>query len=132
ARLAGGVRDGAAGVSRAAVRQALSPSRQSPGGLPLLEVAHVGKSFGGVRAVGDVSFTLAEGELVGVMGPNGSGKTTLFNLIAGALRPDSGEIRFSGHPIGGLAPHRVCARGIARTFQLVRAFAGLSARENVL
>ena len=90
------------------------------------------KSFGGVRAVGDVSFTLAEGELVGVMGPNGSGKTTLFNLIAGALRPDAGQIRFAGHPIGGLAPHRVCGRGVARTFQLVRAFAGLSARENVL
>ena len=90
------------------------------------------KSFGGVRAVADVSFTLREGELVGVMGPNGSGKTTLFNLIAGALRPDAGDIRFAGQPIGGLAPHRVCAHGIARTFQLVRAFAGLSARENVL
>jgi branched-chain amino acid transport system ATP-binding protein len=95
-------------------------------------MARVSKSFGGVRAVGDVSFTLAEGELVGVMGPNGSGKTTLFNLIAGALRPDAGQIRFAGHPIGGLAPHRVCGRGVARTFQLVRAFAGLSARENVL
>jgi branched-chain amino acid transport system ATP-binding protein len=92
----------------------------------------VSKSFGGVRAVSDVSFTLAEGELVGVMGPNGSGKTTLFNLIAGALRPDAGQIRFAGHAIGGLAPHRVCGRGVARTFQLVRAFAGLSARENVL
>jgi branched-chain amino acid transport system ATP-binding protein len=100
--------------------------------VPLLEVERVSKSFGGVRAVGDVSFTLAEGELVGVMGPNGSGKTTLFNLIAGALRPDAGQIRFAGDPIGGLAPHRVCGRGVARTFQLVRAFAGLSARENVL
>jgi branched-chain amino acid transport system ATP-binding protein len=100
--------------------------------VPLLEVAHVSKSFGGVRAVGDVSFTLAEGELVGVMGPNGSGKTTLFNLIAGALRPDAGQIRFDGHPIGGLPPHAVCGRGVARTFQLVRPFGGLSARENVL
>ena len=100
--------------------------------MSLLEVERVSKSFGGVRAVGDVSFTLEEGELVGVMGPNGSGKTTLFNLIAGALRPDAGLIRFSGRPIVGLAPHRVCAQGVARTFQLVRTFAGLSARENVL
>jgi branched-chain amino acid transport system ATP-binding protein len=92
----------------------------------------VAKGFGGVRAVHDVSFTLQEGELVGVMGPNGSGKTTLFNLIAGALRPDRGHIRLRGHDIAGLAPHRVCARGIARTFQLVRPFAGLTALENVL
>jgi branched-chain amino acid transport system ATP-binding protein len=99
---------------------------------PLLEVERVAKGFGGVRAVHDVSFTLDEGELIGVMGPNGSGKTTLFNLIAGALRPDGGRIRLRGHDIAGLPPHRVCARGIARTFQLVRPFAGLTALENVL
>jgi branched-chain amino acid transport system ATP-binding protein len=99
---------------------------------PLLEVERVAKGFGGVRAVHDVSFTLDEGELIGVMGPNGSGKTTLFNLIAGALRPDDGRIRLRGHDIAGLPPHRVCARGIARTFQLVRPFAGLTALENVL
>src|SRR5262249_8569588 len=98
----------------------------------LLEVERVSKGFGGVRAVSDVSFTIAAGELVGIMGPNGSGKTTLFNLIAGALAPDGGRIRFQGRDIGGLAPHRVCARGIARTFQLVRPFAGLTALENVL
>jgi branched-chain amino acid transport system ATP-binding protein len=99
---------------------------------PLLEVERVAKGFGGVRAVHDVSFSLDEGELIGVMGPNGSGKTTLFNLIAGALRPDRGRIRLRGHDIAGLPPHRVCARGIARTFQLVRPFAGLTALENVL
>src|SRR5262244_4173013 len=98
--------------------------------MPLLEVERLSKRFGGVRAVNEVSFVLEEGELVGVMGPNGSGKTTLFNLIAGALRPDAGDIRFAGQPIGGLAPHRVCGHGVARTFQFVRAFAGLSAREN--
>jgi len=84
-----------------------------------------------VLAVRDVSFTLAAGELLGIMGPNGSGKTTLFNLIAGALRPDRGRIRLRGQDITGLPPHRVCARGIGRTFQLVRAFPGLSALDNV-
>jgi branched-chain amino acid transport system ATP-binding protein len=98
----------------------------------LLEVERVSKGFGGVRAVSDVSFTLEEGELLGIMGPNGSGKTTLFNVIAGAFRPDAGSIRFRGTEIGGLPPYRVCARGIARTFQLVRPFAGLTALDNVL
>jgi branched-chain amino acid transport system ATP-binding protein len=97
----------------------------------LLEVERLSKGFGGVLAVGDVSLTLEAGELLGVMGPNGSGKTTLFNLIAGALRPDRGRIRLRGEDIAGLAPHRVCARGVARTFQLVRPFAGLSALDNV-
>ena len=100
--------------------------------MPLLEVERLSKRFGGVRAVHEVSFGLDEGELLGIMGPNGSGKTTLFNLIAGALRPDGGRIRLQGRDIGGQPPHRVCARGIARTFQLVRPFGGLSALENVL
>jgi ABC-type branched-subunit amino acid transport system ATPase component len=99
--------------------------------LSLLEVARVGKSFGGVRALHDVSFALAQGELVGVMGPNGSGKTTLFNVITGALVPDTGRVVLDGRSIGGLPAHRVCAHGIARTFQLVRPFAGLSALDNV-
>ena len=99
--------------------------------MALLEVERLTKGFGGVLAVHDVGLTLEAGELLGVMGPNGSGKTTLFNLIAGALRPDRGRIRFRGHDIAGLSPHRVCARGIARTFQLVRPFAGLSALDNV-
>jgi branched-chain amino acid transport system ATP-binding protein len=96
-----------------------------------LEVDRLTKGFGGVLAVREVGFTLEAGELLGVMGPNGSGKTTLFNLIAGALRPDAGRIAFHGRDIAGLAPHRVCARGIARTFQLVRPFAGLTALDNV-
>jgi len=100
--------------------------------MPLLEVDRVSKGFGGVLAVSGVSFSVAAGELVGIMGPNGSGKTTLFNLIAGALAPDGGRIRLHGRDIAGLAPHRICARGIARTFQLVRPFAGLSALDNVL
>jgi branched-chain amino acid transport system ATP-binding protein len=100
--------------------------------MPLLEVQRVGKGFGGVRAVHDVSFAVERGELVGVMGPNGSGKTTLFNVIAGALVPDTGHVRLDGRRISGLPSHRVCAHGVARTFQLVRPFAGLTALENVL
>jgi branched-chain amino acid transport system ATP-binding protein len=100
--------------------------------MSLLEVQRVSKRFGGVRAVHEVSFVVEEGDLVGIMGPNGSGKTTLFNVIAGALPPDGGHVRFQGREIGGLPPHRVCAHGVARTFQLVRPFAGLTARENVL
>jgi branched-chain amino acid transport system ATP-binding protein len=98
----------------------------------LLEVERVSKDFGGVRAVHAVSFVVEAGGLVGVMGPNGSGKTTLFNVIAGALVPDSGQVRLDGRRISGLAAHRVCAHGVARTFQLVRPFGGLTALENVL
>ena len=99
--------------------------------MALLEVERLSKGFGGVLAVNDVSFAIEPGELLGIMGPNGSGKTTLFNLIAGALRPDLGRIRLQGREVAGLAPHRLCARGVARTFQLVRPFAGLSALDNV-
>jgi branched-chain amino acid transport system ATP-binding protein len=97
-----------------------------------LEVERLTRSFGGVRAVSEVSFAVAQGEVVGVMGPNGSGKTTLFNLITGALAPDAGAVRLRGIDITGWAPHRVCGAGIARTFQLVRPFPGLTALDNVL
>ena len=100
--------------------------------MALLEIERVSKSFGGVRAVSDVSFSIEPGDLIGVMGPNGSGKTTLFNVIAGLFAPDSGSVRLDGHEIGGAISHRVCARGVARTFQLVRPFPGLTAIENVL
>src|SRR5438477_5910885 len=100
--------------------------------MPLLQVERLSKRFGGVSAVHEVSFVLEEGELLGIMGPNGSGKTTLFNLIAGALSPDSGRIQFDGVDIGGLPAHRVCGAGVARTFQLVRPFPGLPALENAL
>ena len=100
--------------------------------MALLEVERLSKGFGGVRAVHDVSFVLDEGGLLGIMGPNGSGKTTLLNLIAGALRPDAGRVRFDGHDIAGLPAHRVCAAGVGRTFQLVRPFPGLTVLENVL
>jgi branched-chain amino acid transport system ATP-binding protein len=108
------------------------PRNPPPPAAPLLEVEGVSKDFGGVRAVSQLSFSLGSGDLLGIMGPNGSGKTTLFNLLAGAIAPDGGRIRLRGQDIAGLAPHRICALGIARTFQLVRTFGGLSALENVL
>ncbi len=100
--------------------------------MALLEVDAVSKSFRGLRAVVGASFEVAEGAIVGLIGPNGAGKTTIFNVVAGALVPDSGEIRFAGRRIDGLRPDQVCAAGIGRTFQLVRPFAGLSVLDNVI
>ncbi len=98
---------------------------------PLLAVRGLGKRFGGLQAVRDLSFTVAEGEMVGLIGPNGAGKTTVFALLSGFLRPDTGEIRFRGRAIAGLPPHRVNALGLARTFQIVRPFPRLSVLRNV-
>ena len=97
----------------------------------LLQVEGVSKSFGGVAAVRNVSVAVAEGEIVGLIGPNGSGKTTLFNLITGFVRPDTGRIRLRGQDITGMAPQDVCRHGIARTFQLVRPFPHLTVLQNV-
>ena len=100
--------------------------------MSLLTLKSVSKSFGGVTAVKNVSLTVEPGEILGIMGPNGSGKTTLFNLVSGALAPDSGEVVLHGERTNGLAPHQLCRRGLARTFQLVRPFLALTVRENVL
>jgi len=100
--------------------------------MALLEVQGVSRSFRGLRAVVGASFAVAEGAIVGLIGPNGAGKTTIFNVVAGALAPDAGEIRFGGQRIDGLRPDQVCAAGIGRTFQLVRPFAGLSVLDNVI
>jgi len=98
----------------------------------LLTLDKVSKTFGGVAAVNSVSLSVEAAEILGVMGPNGSGKTTLFNLVSGTLTPDAGEIQFLGERTNGLPPHRICRRGLARTFQLVRPFLGLTVLENVL
>ena len=88
--------------------------------------------FGGLTALSRVELTSRAGEILGLIGPNGSGKTTLFNVITGVLRPQSGTVSLEGRDITGLAPHQICRGGIARTYQLVRPFASLTARENVL
>ena len=98
----------------------------------LLQASRLAKSFGGIRAVSEVSFSIHGGEIYGLIGPNGAGKTTLFNLLTGITRPDSGYFVFNGATLAGLKPHQVAARGIARTFQNIRLFANLSALENVM
>lgn len=98
----------------------------------LLEVKGLTKAFGGLLAVGRVSFQVASGEVVGLLGPNGSGKTTLLNLIAGALRPDAGHVRLDDRDITALPANARARRGIARTFQLVRTLPKLSVLDNVL
>ena len=98
----------------------------------LLSVAGVSKRFHGLVAVDRVSCEVVQGEIFAVIGPNGAGKTTLFSTIAGALKPDDGEIRFLGARIDGLRPDEICRRGIARTFQIVRPFPALSVEDNIM
>jgi branched-chain amino acid transport system ATP-binding protein len=98
----------------------------------LLECDRISKRFGGVHAVAEVDLAIAAGQVFGLIGPNGAGKTTLVNLISGHLRVDSGAIRLAGADVTRLAPHALTARGIARTFQGVRLFKGLTVLENVL
>ena len=100
--------------------------------MSLLSVEHVRKSFGGLRAVHDVSFEVAEGEILGLIGPNGAGKTTLFHVVSGFLRPDAGTVMYAGKPMIGLRPHDICQRGMVRTFQIARPFMRLTVLENVV
>jgi branched-chain amino acid transport system ATP-binding protein len=98
---------------------------------PILEVRSVTRRFAGLVAVNQVSFTLAEGEILGLIGPNGAGKTTLVSLISGTLAPTAGEILFLDKPIGALPAYRRARLGIGRTFQIMRPFPGLSVLDNV-
>lgn len=99
---------------------------------PALEIARLGKTFGGLRAVDDVSFDVAAGSLTALIGPNGAGKTTLFNLVTNLFRADAGEVRLYGAALGGMAPHRIAGLGLLRTFQTARVFPGMTALENIL
>jgi branched-chain amino acid transport system ATP-binding protein len=100
--------------------------------MALLEVKNLNRRFGGLHAVNAVSFSVREGAIKAVIGPNGAGKTTLFNLISGALRPDSGEILFDGKIIQGMQPYQIASMGLARTFQHVKLFSKMTALENVM
>jgi ABC-type branched-subunit amino acid transport system ATPase component len=99
---------------------------------PLLTVERVTRRFGGLLAVNAVSLVVQAGRITALIGPNGAGKTTLFAIISGFLKPSDGVIRYSGADVTGEPPYRLARRGIARTFQIVQPFAGLSVRENIL
>ncbi len=98
----------------------------------VLEVRGLSKAFGGLRALQDVTLNVAAGEILGVIGPNGAGKTTFFNALNGFLRPDAGSVLLEGRDVTGWSPHRLCAAGVGRTFQVVRPFRRMSVLENVL
>src|SRR6478735_10502162 len=100
--------------------------------MTLLSVEKLDKTFGGLRALKQVSFEVQKGAIFGLIGPNGAGKTTLFNVITGVYSPDGGAIRFEGASIGGETPAKVARRGIARTFQNIRLFRSMSVEENVM
>jgi branched-chain amino acid transport system ATP-binding protein len=100
--------------------------------VPLLEVEDLSVRFGGLAAVDGVSFSVHEGQVLGLIGPNGAGKTTCFNLITGFLRPTRGRVRFRGESVSGLAPHLIARRGLVRTFQKTSLFPRLTVRENVM
>jgi len=100
--------------------------------MSLLTAGAIGKRFGGLQALHEVSFAITAGEIFGLIGPNGAGKTTLFNLLTGIYTPDAGGFSFDARDITGLTPDRIAAAGIARTFQNIRLFANLSALENVM
>jgi len=110
----------------------LPPFLQSATGTgPVLELEGVEKHFGGIRAVADARLALHSGEIHALIGPNGAGKTTLFNLASGMFEPDAGSVRLQGREIQALAPHRICAQGLARSFQITNLFKGLTIYENL-
>jgi branched-chain amino acid transport system ATP-binding protein len=100
--------------------------------MSLLVLDGVSKTFGGLRAVSDLSFKVEAGSIVGLIGPNGAGKTTAFSLMSGFQKPTSGNVFFNGERITGLSPDVICHRGLARTFQIMQAFPKLTALENVM
>ena len=99
--------------------------------MPILEVRHLSKAFGGVRAVQDLSFEVSAGELLALIGPNGAGKSTCFNMLNGQLAPDAGEIRLSGVEVANRAPRAIWRMGVGRTFQITATFGSMTVRENV-
>ncbi len=100
--------------------------------MALLEIKGLNKSFGGIQAVSDCTFSVEEGRIVSLIGPNGAGKTTVFNLVTGLLAPDSGTIHFNGKKLNGMQPHQITRSGISRTFQITRDLQELTVLENMI
>lgn len=98
---------------------------------PLLQVSHLRKSFGGIDALADVSFTLEAGRMLALIGPNGAGKSTCFNVLGGQLRPDSGSVRLDGQELVGLSAGKICRLGVGRSFQTAATFRSMTVLENV-
>src|ERR1044071_6346832 len=98
----------------------------------ILEVRHMMKRFGGLMAVRHVELTIPRGAIASLIGPNGAGKTTFFNCVTGFYTPEEGDILFNGHSVRGLRPDKITQRGIARTYQNIRLFAGMSVLENIM
>jgi branched-chain amino acid transport system ATP-binding protein len=100
--------------------------------MSLLHVTGLTRRFGGLVAVNRLDFAVERGEILGLIGPNGAGKTTVFSLLTGFLRPNSGRVEFDGAPLVNLSPHKICERGMVRTFQNLKPFPRLTIRENVM
>src|SRR6266851_88604 len=111
---------------------AAGPGAAGPPGAPVLNLDHLSLWFGGLRALSELDLQVDDREIVSVIGPNGAGKSTIFNVITGVYQPTSGDVRFAGQSIAGLAPHRIARLGIARTFQSLRLFLNMSVIENVM
>ena len=121
-----------ASQANADIDEGLLSRRDEKAGEDILRVRSLSKSYGGLKAANDLSFNVRNGELLGIIGPNGAGKTTLFNLLNGFVSPDEGEILFRDNSLLKLKPNRICALGIARTFQVAKPFAHLSILDNVI
>src|SRR5690606_29509528 len=110
----------------------MATSKTAGGGQVLLQASGLSKRFGGLQALSEVSFSIRQGDIYGLMGPNGAGKTTLFNVMTGLYVPESGRCGFAGHVLTAYKPHQIAEAGFARTFQNIRLFGNLSALENVM
>jgi branched-chain amino acid transport system ATP-binding protein len=122
----------ASGPTQPAAEPATAQPRPDGDGTPILEARKVTRRFGGLVAVREVDFRVGQGQIIGLIGPNGAGKTTFFNCITGMFAPSEGDVLFEGRRINGMPPDRITKLGIARTFQNLRLFANMTARENVL